>query len=56
MGSEGESRIESALEARVRLLRDLEQSAAAKTDPSAALLAAIHELLVEAEAELDQRL
>ena len=50
MGSE--THRESALETRIRLLRELERSAAEKRDASATMLAAIRELLLEAEAEL----
>jgi hypothetical protein len=50
MGSE--TNRETALETRIRLLRDIERSAAAKPDVHAAVLAAIHDLLTDAEAEL----
>ena len=47
-----ETHKEDALESRIRLLQDVERSTAEKPDVSAAILAAIHELLLEAEAEL----
>jgi hypothetical protein len=50
---ESETRGESALETRIRLLRELERSVADKPDVPAAFLAAIRELLMEAEAEAE---
>ena len=49
---ESKTRQESALETRIRLLREIQRSAAKNPSADAAMLAAIRELLQEAEAEL----
>jgi hypothetical protein len=52
MGSD--ARTESALETRIRLLRDLERRLADAADAPVTFLAAVRELLMQSEAEADQ--
>ena len=51
MGSQSKA---GALELRIRVLRDLERSLAEKRGTPPAFLASVHDLVTEAEAELDR--
>ena len=48
-----DKRLESALETRIRMLRDLEESTAKKPDTPPSFLGAIRELLSRAERQRD---